>query len=158
LDVLGLELAPFPIQEVVVVAALALGGPHAAKRGYRVMYPVSDMFALMIEADIGIVGAGTLLYETMATGLPAVAVSLTEDQAREAEFVSELGSCVHVRADDVKTKLGTALARLASTPARRTMSDVGRRHLDGGGRRRSAEAVLAVAERTAGPLFRGSSK
>src|SRR6185369_11980644 len=51
---------------------------------FTILRNVADMVPLFTDADVGILGAGTLLYEAAVTGLPSIFVSSTAAQAREA--------------------------------------------------------------------------
>ena len=51
---------------------------------FQILHGVEDVVSLLYEADVGVIAAGTLLYEAAVTGLPSLVVSLNEPQAREA--------------------------------------------------------------------------
>jgi len=130
--------------EVVVVAPqeALVGAPENSR--IRATYPAHDMMGLMLDADIGIVGGGTLLYEAIAVGLPSIAVSVTDDQRREGQAAAILGACKHVCEKECPRALAPLICALASERARHTMSLEAQKHIDGGGRRRVAQAILRV--------------
>jgi spore coat polysaccharide biosynthesis predicted glycosyltransferase SpsG len=53
---------------------------------------VRDMERLLAGADAGLIAAGTTMHEACALGLPCAVVSLTDDQADEAEALADLGA------------------------------------------------------------------
>ena len=132
------------LREAVVVAPPEIVNTVDAEFSVRAAYPVEDMLDLMLSADMGIIGGGTMLYEAMVTGLPSTVVSITKDQAREATTAAEQGACLHVPVPERLENLGASVAALAPAEVRQAIGAAGQRLVDGGGRRRVAQAILQL--------------
>jgi spore coat polysaccharide biosynthesis predicted glycosyltransferase SpsG len=108
---------------------------------------VDDVCSLLIDADIGIISAGTALYEAAVTGLPVLVVSLNESQAREARIFQDKGAAVYLgdaRKLNVEC-LMKGLKGLTDRDERQRMAEKAQASVDGQGRKRVAEAVLELA-------------
>jgi spore coat polysaccharide biosynthesis protein SpsF len=55
-----------------------------------------SLLDLMVNSDLALVSFGTTVYELAAAGLPAIALSITEDHAQAAEVFVRLGSLMHL--------------------------------------------------------------
>jgi spore coat polysaccharide biosynthesis protein SpsF len=55
-----------------------------------------SLLDLMVNSDLGLVSFGTTVYELAAAGLPAIALSITEDHAQAAEVFAQYGSLMHL--------------------------------------------------------------
>jgi UDP-2,4-diacetamido-2,4,6-trideoxy-beta-L-altropyranose hydrolase len=119
---------------------------HGDKR-FRVLRGADDVCSLLIDADMGIISAGTVLYEAAVTGLPVLVVSLNESQAREARVFHDEGVAVYL--GDAGTLNGKVLMRelkrLEAQAARQHMAKQGQSLVDGQGRERVAKAILGLA-------------
>jgi UDP-2,4-diacetamido-2,4,6-trideoxy-beta-L-altropyranose hydrolase len=105
---------------------------------------------LLLEADFAVTAAGMTLYECLATGTPAVAVPLAENQKPAYDELSRAGLIVPGGPD-----LSAAVERLArDAPFRRELSERGRGVVDGRGAERVAVELIRAAA-TAAPI--GSS-
>lgn len=104
-----------------------------------------DIAALMLAADMALCGGGQTAYELAATGTPALAIRLGENQTLNLTALAEAGTLVWVgdAGDaDLEAKIGPALAGLADDPMRRArMSRQGRELVDGRGAGRVARAI-----------------
>ncbi len=55
-----------------------------------------SLLDLMVNSDLALVSFGTTVYELAAAGLPAIALSITEDHAQSAEVFAHGGSLMHL--------------------------------------------------------------
>jgi spore coat polysaccharide biosynthesis protein SpsF len=55
-----------------------------------------SLLDVMVNSDLAVVSFGTTVYELAAAGLPAIALSITEDHAQSAEVFATYGSLVHL--------------------------------------------------------------
>ena len=109
-------------------------------------YDPQDMRTLMVEADIAITGGGQTTYELAASGTPAVAICLADNQAANLAGLAQAGTldyCGSARDDDLGVKIDAALKVLAADVKRRQeMSARGRQLVDGRGAQRVAQAIV----------------
>jgi UDP-2,4-diacetamido-2,4,6-trideoxy-beta-L-altropyranose hydrolase len=100
---------------------------------------------LMASADLAVIGGGQTAYELAASGIPAVAIRLVENQTGNLRGLALSGALQWVGdADDVdlKGKLQAAVDTLArDLSARESMSHAGRALVDGLGAARVARAL-----------------
>jgi UDP-2,4-diacetamido-2,4,6-trideoxy-beta-L-altropyranose hydrolase len=101
---------------------------------------------LMLSCDLAIVGGGQTAYELAATGTPAVAIRLTENQTGNLSGLSAKGVLEwvgDVQDGDIESRVIGALRNLAEHADKRArMSQAGRALVDGRGASRVAQAVL----------------
>lgn len=93
---------------------------------------------LMAACDIGIVNAGTTALEMLALGRPAITIARTRREDRFAQWLSHRGAVLYGgrRLGDGH-RLGVLVERLAvDRSLRRRLAAVGRRLVDGRGRKR----------------------
>ncbi len=104
-----------------------------------------DMAALMRAADVALCGGGQTTYELAATGTPAIAIRLADDQGVNLKELSEVGTLVwagDAGNPDLETAIRNALAILAEDPPSRVrMSRCGRALIDGEGAGRVARVI-----------------
>jgi UDP-2,4-diacetamido-2,4,6-trideoxy-beta-L-altropyranose hydrolase len=104
-----------------------------------------DVSSLMFAADLTVCGGGQTTYELAATGTPALAIRLAENQTGNLTGLSAEGAIAWVGDlgdRDLRAKVVTALVALSSSPGRReAMSRSGRRLVDGRGAQRVAGAI-----------------
>jgi len=104
-----------------------------------------DIAALMLAADMALCGGGQTAYELAATGTPAVAIRLADNQTLNLTALAEAGTLAwagDAGDADLESKIVPALAGLADDPMRRAqMSRQGRALVDGRGAGRVARAV-----------------
>lgn len=104
--------------------------------------PIAELFG---SADLAISAAGTTALELAFLGVPAVLISLAQDQQRVGASLAEAGAAVYlgpqqyVQADGVWR---TAAKLVEDEPRRLAMQRAGQGLCDGRGARRIAEAVL----------------
>lgn len=116
-----------------------------ARRQYVIRRDVSDMPALMAEADLAIASFGLTAYELAAMGVPAVYVCLTPDHSRSAEALDGIGAGVSLgdyRSVSTATLSRAVLTLLNDTVRRRAMSETAMRYVDGRGTERVALAIV----------------
>lgn len=108
-----------------------------------------EMRGLMLEADLALVGGGQTTYELAATGTPAVAIRMADNQTLNLRGLAEAGALLWVGDagdGDLETKVTGAVTVLAADPVRRReMSRRGRALVDGQGAMRVARVILDVA-------------
>jgi spore coat polysaccharide biosynthesis predicted glycosyltransferase SpsG len=148
------ETLPGAVVDVIV-------GPYFASESVRVLDTlaaacpnvvlhrnVADVRDLMLNADIAVTGGGQTLFELAATGTPAIAVCLAENQTANLISLHTAGSLVYAgRLDhpDVVSRIREAVTQLSSSWDRREqMSLAGRTAVDGEGPARVAEALLQL--------------
>lgn len=128
--------------ESLRAAATRAGG------GIRLHERPPDMRRLMLEADLAISGGGQTTYELAATGTPALAIEMADNQAASLAALAEAGTLVAVGragSPDLESTLTAELTALAKDRERRAaMSRRARAAVDGRGARRVAEALLAL--------------
>lgn len=64
-----------------------------ARHGYEIKRE-NSLLEAMVSADVAVVSFGTTVYELAATGLPAVALSITDDHWQAAEVFARYGSMI----------------------------------------------------------------
>jgi spore coat polysaccharide biosynthesis predicted glycosyltransferase SpsG len=105
----------------------------------------------MLGADVAISGGGQTLYELAATGTPAVAIRLADNQTLNLRNLQAAGMLLwagDAGDADLETMVTSALMVLAENRGRRTeMSRRGRALVDGRGAARVAAAVLDEVRR-----------
>jgi UDP-2,4-diacetamido-2,4,6-trideoxy-beta-L-altropyranose hydrolase len=114
----------------------------SAQRDVQLVDNVSNMPELMANADLAISGAGTTGLEMCFLGLPALLIVLAENQRPAAEELGRRGAAINLGegAEISAGALAEQLALLlASREKRKTMSEAGRKLVDGLG----AERVVA---------------
>jgi len=120
--------------------------------GEDIRYSPPDYADLVRSADAMICGAGQTLVEAAATGTPAAALALGEDQRPQLRAVAGAGACVDAgawdRPADVRERqLESALSELRDVNVRKTLSRNGRAVVDAAGAARIAAALVALAKR-----------
>jgi spore coat polysaccharide biosynthesis predicted glycosyltransferase SpsG len=105
---------------------------------------------LMMESDLAVAGGGQTTYELAATGTPAVAIRLVDNQTGNLKGFSSRGVLDWIGDShdaDLQAKLQAAIRRLAGDPGtREKMSRAGRQMVDGRGAFRVAKAILEACE------------
>lgn len=104
---------------------------------------VNDLAPLMSRADIAVSAAGSTLYELACAGVPAVAVPIVENQARNAVGFSSAGCGSAVGLNWSIAELAKAVALVNDREGLRDrMSRRGRLLVDGRGAKRIAGRLL----------------
>jgi len=105
---------------------------------------VSDMSALMAQADLAVASFGVTAYELAAIGVSALYLCLTQDHAEsasafvEAGMADSLGVYTEVTAEMLAERVG---ALLADAPRRARMGQRARELVDGCGAERMGRAI-----------------
>ena len=150
----GLALALGGRGEVPEVRVVVGGfNPHLAairqqadSLGFRVLHAVDDMAPLLAEADLAITAAGSTCWELAYFGLPALVVTLAENQRPIAQGVAQRGMAVDLgwhHALEPERLAAAVEALLGDAEKRRHMSERGQTWVDGHGARRVLDAVLS---------------
>jgi spore coat polysaccharide biosynthesis predicted glycosyltransferase SpsG len=117
----------------------------AARRQYESRRQDS-LLDLMVNSDFALVSFGTTVYELAATGLPAIALSISEDHARSAEVFARGGSLTHLGLFSTisAARIQGAVRELLENPQLRlAMAQRGQALVDGRGAQRVAKLLLA---------------
>lgn len=116
---------------------------------FTVARAVDDMVTLLRNADVGVLAAGTLLYEALAVGLPSIFVSITASQEREARHAAEMGAAFHLGGpEQARRGLNALLAKLADADVREPMSARAQQIVDGQGCARVAARIADVVKQS----------
>jgi spore coat polysaccharide biosynthesis predicted glycosyltransferase SpsG len=107
----------------------------------------ADLPALVAEADVVLIGGGTMKFEVAALGRPAILVAVADDQVEVGPAFAGTGAAVWV-GDGRTVEPGTVRSvvgdLLADGAARGRMADAARRTVDGGGADRLAAEILRL--------------
>jgi len=107
-----------------------------------------DIAALMLSADLAVCGGGQTTYELAATGTPALAIRLADNQTLNLTSLTQAGTLAWVgdAGDaDLGARFGAALADLAGdATGRARMSRQGQALVDGRGAGRVAREIAAL--------------
>lgn len=112
--------------------------------GVLVHQGANSIKSLMLGCDLAVVGSGQTLFEVAATGTPAIAVGLAENQKENLAGMEEAGiviSAGFIGDGDFEVKLEKCLKKAADPEVRRKLSENGQRLIDGKGIERM-EAVF----------------
>jgi spore coat polysaccharide biosynthesis predicted glycosyltransferase SpsG len=146
----ALTVAVAAVERALPEASIDLvAGPFARKAParearVRLHQGLPSLRGLLLEADLAVTAAGMTLYECLASGTPAVAVSLAENQRPAYEELTRAGLIVPGQPD-----LAAAVERLALDGAlRRELSERGRAAVDGRGAARVATEMMRAARMT----------
>jgi spore coat polysaccharide biosynthesis predicted glycosyltransferase SpsG len=105
-----------------------------------------SLLDLMVNSDLALVSFGTTVYELAATGLPAVALSITDEHARSAKVFARGGSLIHLGLFSTVSaaEIQTAVRELLNSPhLRLTMAQRGQALVDGNGAEKVADLLVA---------------
>jgi spore coat polysaccharide biosynthesis predicted glycosyltransferase SpsG len=102
------------------------------------------MLDLMLACDLAVSAGGQTLFELAASGTPAIAFAISENQLSNVDGMVESG--VALRCDpptraSFEDKLISVLGMLSPAEARERMAEAGRRLVDGNGAGRVVDAV-----------------
>lgn len=110
----------------------------------------ANMRDLMLGCDLAIGSGGQTALELAATGTPAVAIQLADNQAQNLAGLQRAGTLSLAGRnddDDLAERITTELVTLSADRSRRAgMSARGRTLIDGRGAARVAQAILAAAQ------------
>lgn len=133
-------MGPAFLHQVELQAWLA-----AARRQYQCRRE-NSLLNLMVNSDIALVSFGTTVYELAAAGLPAIALSITEDHAQSAEVFARGGSLMHLGlfSSVSEGQIQSAVRELINNHhLRQEMAQRGQALVDGKGAERVAKLLVA---------------
>lgn len=139
---------------IAVTVVLSSKAPHvtAIRKGLRphecLLTDVSDMAALISDADLAIGTPGVTAYERALLGLPSVVTTIADNQRGVARVLADTGAASDAGVVDagLKARIRTAVETLMASPdARLNMSRAAARLLDGRGPTRVMLACLGDA-------------
>ena len=108
----------------------------------RLLVGVSDMAKVMASSDLAIGAAGTTAWERCCLGLPAIMLTLADNQLKVAQSLSATGAAAVIQNTvDLAPQLAEQLTRLAEPAALQAMSLAAGRVVDGSGARLVAEIL-----------------
>lgn len=139
--------------DVAVDVVVGPNNPHRgeleaqakARSGITLHPPRPHLADLMAAADLAIGAGGTTTWERFCLGLPALVVSVAENQRPACEALAADDLLVYLGHDDQVTasSLREALQDLRGDPERlRHLADAGRQTVDGGGTQRVVEYLM----------------
>jgi spore coat polysaccharide biosynthesis protein SpsF len=105
-----------------------------------------SLLDLMVNSDLALVSFGTTVYELAAAGLPAIALSITEDHAQSAEVFAQYGSLMHLGlfSNVSDEQIQSAVRELLNSQQLRLgMAQRGQALVDGKGAERVAKLLVA---------------
>lgn len=149
IDDLGLE----------VITVLGANNPHRyalealiRQTGLRVCLKigVNDMSELFIWADLAISGGGSTLWELAYMGVPALVLTLAENQEPSSQLLDRLGSIQCLGHPDLLTdaQIASAITGICRDPQRlHYMERCGRQLVDGKGAQRVVQQMLLNSNR-----------
>jgi len=109
----------------------------------------TNLYGLMMGCDIAITGGGQTTYELAATGTPALAIQMADNQIHNLEGFSRDGTLNWVGSvndENLMEKFQDSLGRLArSLKERQGMSKAGPLIVDGGGAKRVAQVIKELS-------------
>ena len=109
----------------------------------------TNFYDLMVECDVAITGGGQTTYELAATGTPALAIQLEDNQIPNLKGFSRTGTLNWVGSvsdENLQEKFQNNLGRLArSFEERQAMSKAGPLIIDGGGAKRVGQVVKELS-------------
>lgn len=113
---------------------------------------VPDIPKLLLEVDAALVAAGTLLHEACATALPTASLSLSPEQHVEAKAIGKQGGTLYLGpAERLKVEdIAEAMTQLGNGDTRAALSAHAHTLVDGKGRRRVADQIMALLGARAG--------
>lgn len=121
--------------------------PVPAGSGLHVRGPVPDLPRLATEQDLVVTASGSTVWELLCVGVATALVCVTDNQQMGYRAAVDAGLCVGVgRLADLRERpeLPRAVLDLLDSPAwRDDLVDAGRRTVDGRGRARVADELMA---------------
>lgn len=144
----ALAQIPDPILITVILGPLAPSAPPVPKalRGRAtILRAVPSLAERLMEADLAVVGGGTLLYEAACAGTPAAVLAQTPDQAVEARAFARRGAALCLASRPLRPAnkyVRPLMALIRDQHRRRRLSQAGKRLVDGKGAARLADLIL----------------
>lgn len=110
----------------------------------ELIYNCSQMANLMLTCDLAITGGGTTLYELAATGTPALAFCLADNQVKNIKGIAEAGTLIDIGWGDEweEENFYKEISELINSYLlRKKMSKSGQELVDGKGCQRAARNI-----------------
>lgn len=120
-----------------------------AARGLATVRDPDDLPRRVAEADLVVIGGGTMKFEVAALGRPAILLAASDDQIPVGPPFASTGAAVWLgdgRAIDPDVVRSAVAGLLADDAVWAAMSASGRRVVDGGGADRLAAEIAALAD------------
>ncbi|MFW5469383.1 PseG/SpsG family protein [Knoellia sp. CPCC 206435] len=149
-----------PVDVTCVVARPELrevveGLPHGESQTVTAVAPTPDIMGLASRSTVTVSAAGSSIWELLHLGVPTGIVAVVDNQEQAYADVTSRGVAAAVGVLDelrsseaARTRSTEVLHRLLTDPDRRRgLGDNARRLVDGQGRRRVADALLAAVGR-----------
>ena len=120
----------------------------AGESRFHLHYAPAELRGLMLEADLAVCGGGQTASELAATGTPAVAICLAENQLLHLRELEQAGTLVvagQATDPELESSLGERLKELSEDGERRQrMGQRGLEVVDGRGAARVANEILSL--------------
>lgn len=114
-------------------------------KNIELIYDSCKMSQLMLNSDLAVAGGGTTLYELAATGTPALAFCLAENQLRNIKGMAEAGTVINMGWGNnwTEKKFYEKIDELIDNHMlRRRVSKLGQELVDKKGSQRAAKSIL----------------
>lgn len=134
-----------------VGAAVAAASPNIVLDVVDSPRTAAEMREAMLSADIAVTAAGQTLYELAATGTPAIAICVADNQVAQAKAFEEAGAITLAGTwgeSDFLGRVQSSLRTLSPAAPRRAMSAAARNLVDGLGASRVASVCVDAALRS----------
>lgn len=115
----------------------------------ELIYNSSQMTDLMLSSDLAITGGGTTLYELAATGTPAFAFCLADNQVKNVKGMAKTGTVIDMgwgnewKAENLYKEINELINDYIP---RKKMSKLGQKLVDGKGNQRVSDIILKEKE------------
>ena len=121
---------------------------RATAAGVTILENVSDMAALMLDADLAISGGGTTMLELATLGIPALIIPQNEPERRFSASIAARGAVRTRPLDIAPPEIRREVLALLDDPAACVrLSATGRQTVDGHGQARIADLILQARAR-----------
>jgi spore coat polysaccharide biosynthesis predicted glycosyltransferase SpsG len=136
---------PWALEITLIGANL---GEHTGPQAVRLASPSANVAGLMDAADMGILAAGTMALEAACRGLPALVVTLEDNQEPNARWLAGSGVAVPLGRWPAGNLASTLSRLIEDLPLQARLSGAGQAAIDGQGALRVARLLQAVHTRT----------
>lgn len=143
------------VEVTVVIGGVNQRGPKvrefSERSGYRVVEDATDMPSLMSDADVVIAAAGSTTWEACRMALPAILITVADNQRDIAAALSDAGVSINLgwHEDVTGDALRRAVTRLVNgRTERERLGTAGRKLVDGRGAARVVDAMVKPQELT----------
>lgn len=123
----------------------------------ELIYDSYEMSKIMLANDLAIAGGGTTLYELAATGTPALAFCLAENQLKNIKGMAEAGALINMgwgnnwTEKEFCAKIGEPFDNYI---LRKRLSKSGEKLVDNKGKYRAAKSILSNFKKTMRPVIK----